>query len=47
MVGCNLCQFWCIYDAIIFSDPKRVKDFIKENKILVLAKKELEEKYGL
>lgn len=44
MVGCTSCEVWCVYDAISFPDPGRVKDFIKENQILVLAKKQLEDK---
>ena len=44
MVGCTSCQVWCVYDAISFPDPQYVKDLIKERKILVLAKKQLEER---
>jgi NAD-dependent dihydropyrimidine dehydrogenase PreA subunit len=45
MVGCTSCQVWCVYDAISFPDPQRVRNFIKEKKILVFTKKQLEEKY--
>lgn len=46
MVGCMSCQVWCVYEAISFPDPKRVRDFIKKKKILVLAKKQVKEKYS-
>jgi NAD-dependent dihydropyrimidine dehydrogenase PreA subunit len=45
MVGCTSCQVWCVYGAISFPDPQRVRNFIKEKKILVFTKKQLEEKY--
>ena len=44
LVGCTSCEAWCVYGAISFPDKKRVRDFIKEKKILVTAKKQLEEK---
>lgn len=44
LVGCSSCGAWCIYDAISFPPQKIVKDFIKEKKILLVAKKELEER---
>ncbi|HEK85693.1 MAG: 4Fe-4S dicluster domain-containing protein [Candidatus Saccharicenans sp.] len=44
MVGCTSCEVWCIYNAISFPDPQVVKDFIREKKILLIAKKQLEEK---
>ena len=47
MVGCTSCQVWCVFNAISFPDPKYVKNLIKERKVLVLAKKQLEEKYKL
>lgn len=47
MVGCTSCRVWCIYDAISFPDPQRVRNLIKEKKILSLAKRQLEEKYGV
>jgi len=43
MVGCTSCEVWCIYDAISFPDKKRVRDFIKENRILNKSKEELNE----
>ena len=43
MVGCTSCEVWCLFDAISFPDKKMVKDFIKENKILLKAKEELNE----
>lgn len=42
MVGCTSCSVWCIYEAISFPDPQKVRDFIKEKKILALVKRELE-----
>ncbi len=44
MVGCTSCETWCIFDAISFPDRQYVKDLIKENGLLEVAKKELEEK---
>lgn len=44
MVGCMSCQIWCIFNAISFPDPQYVKNLIKERKLLLLAKKELEKK---
>ncbi len=44
MVGCTSCETWCIFDAISFPDRQHVKDLIKENGLLKVAKKELEEK---
>ena len=43
MVGCTSCRVWCIYEAISFPDPRRVRDLIKEKKILALAKRQLKE----
>ncbi len=43
MVGCTSCRVWCIYDAISFPDPQRVRDLIKEKNILALAKRQLKE----
>ncbi len=43
MVGCTSCKTWCIFDAIDFPDAQYVKDLIKNRKVLVLAKKQLEE----
>jgi len=45
MVGCSSCESWCVFEAISFPDKKRVRDFIKEKKILLTAKKQLEEKF--
>jgi len=42
MVGCTSCKVWCYYDAIEFPDTRIVKNFIKRNKILLTAKKDLE-----
>ncbi|MBO8160750.1 MAG: 4Fe-4S binding protein [Thermosipho sp. (in: Bacteria)] len=42
MVGCTSCQTWCVFDAIHFPDPQYVKNLIKERKILITAKKQLE-----
>ncbi len=44
MVGCTSCEIWCVFDAISFPNPQYVKDLIKEKKILILAKKQLEER---
>jgi NAD-dependent dihydropyrimidine dehydrogenase PreA subunit len=41
MVGCTSCQVWCIYGAITFPAPEVVRDFIREKKILLAAKKQL------
>lgn len=41
MVGCKSCESWCIYDAISFPDTKIVKDFIKNNNLILTSKKEL------
>ncbi len=44
VVGCSSCESWCVFGAISFPDKQRVRDFIKEHKILALAKKQLEER---
>jgi len=44
MVGCTSCETWCIFNAISFPDRKYVKDLIKKEKLLAVAKKELKEK---
>lgn len=44
MVGCTSSELWCTYDAITFPSAQIVKDFIKEKKILLTAKRQLEEK---
>jgi NAD-dependent dihydropyrimidine dehydrogenase PreA subunit len=46
LVGCTSCRLWCVFDAISFPDPQIVRDFIKREKILAKAKKEVKEKYG-
>lgn len=45
MVGCKSCEAWCVFDAISFPDAQVVKDFIKERKILEVAKQQLREKF--
>ena len=45
MVGCTSCKTWCIFDAISFPNPHYVKDLIKDKKLLLFAKKQIEEKY--
>lgn len=47
LVGCTSCEAWCIFEAIHFPDKNYVRDVIKENRILVMAKKQLEEKAAL
>ncbi len=44
LVGCTSCEAWCVFNAIGFPDKQYVRDVIKKNKILVTAKKQLEEK---
>ena len=44
MVGCTSCETWCIFNAINFPDKQYVKDLIKKEKVLAVAKKELDEK---
>ena len=44
MVGCTSCEAWCVFEAISFPDKTRVREFIKEKKILATARKQLEEK---
>jgi len=44
MVGYTLWEVRCIFDAISFPDKKRVRDFIKNKKILVQVKQKLEKK---
>ncbi len=44
LVGCTSCRSWCVYDAISFPDQQRVKDFIIKKKILLVAKKQLNER---
>ncbi len=42
---CTSCEVWSIYNAISFQNPEYVKNLIRENKVLIIAKKQLEEKY--
>ena len=44
LVGCTSCESWCVFQAIGFPDKGYVRDVIKKNKILVTAKRELEQK---
>ena len=44
LVGCTSCEAWCVFSAISFPDKGYVRDVIKKNKILVTAKRELEQK---
>ncbi len=44
LVGCSSCEAWCIYHAISFPDRERVREFIRTKKILVTAKRQLEER---
>ena len=44
MVGCTSCETWCIFNAISFPDRQYVKDLIKKEGLLKVAKKELKEK---
>jgi len=44
LVGCRSCEAWCVFDAINFPDIQRVRELIKKNKVLLLAKKQLQEK---
>lgn len=41
MVGCSSCQVWCVFEAISFPNPKRVRDFIIEKGILKSVKEEM------
>ena len=45
LVGCTSCGTWCVFDAISFPDPQYVKNLIKEKRVLLLAKKELESRF--
>ena len=42
MVGCVTCMNTCLFDAITFPAIEELRDFMKKEKILVNAKKELE-----
>ena len=44
LVGCTSCEAWCVFDAISFPDKQYVRDVIKKNKILMMAKQQLEQK---
>ena len=44
MVGCTSCEVWCVFEAINFPDRAYVRNVIKKNRILVTAKKQLEER---
>jgi NAD-dependent dihydropyrimidine dehydrogenase PreA subunit len=46
LVGCSSCEAWCVFQAISFPDRERVRDFIKAKKILVTAKRQLEERFS-
>jgi NAD-dependent dihydropyrimidine dehydrogenase PreA subunit len=42
--GCTSCEAWCVFDAISFRDKQYMREVIKKNKILLMAKQELERK---
>jgi len=44
IVGCTSCESWCVFNAISFPDKQYVKDVIKKNRLLLVAKKQLEER---
>ena len=44
LVGCTSCEAWCVFNAISFPDKQYVRDVIKKNKILLMAKQQLEQK---
>ena len=44
LVGCTSCEAWCVFNAISFPDKQYVRDVIKKNKVLLVAKQQLEEK---
>ena len=44
LVGCSSCEAWCVFQAIHFPDRQRVREFIKQQRILLTAKRQLEER---
>ena len=42
--GCTSCSVWCVFDAITFPDKQYIKNLIKEKKVLLLAKQQLNKK---
>jgi NAD-dependent dihydropyrimidine dehydrogenase PreA subunit len=47
LVGCTSCESWCVFNAISFPDKQYVKDIIKKNRVLLVAKKQLEERLSV
>jgi NAD-dependent dihydropyrimidine dehydrogenase PreA subunit len=45
LVGCVTCSNTCLRDAISFPDKEYVRKVIRENKVLVNVKKEIESKF--
>lgn len=43
LVGCTSCESWCVFNAISFRDKQYVKNLIKKKRLLIVAKKQLEE----
>ena len=41
---CTSCEAWCVFDAISFRDKQYMRDVIKKNRILLMAKQQLERK---
>lgn len=44
LVGCTSCESWCVFQAISFPDKQYVRDVIRKNKVLALAKQQLAER---
>ena len=47
LVGCTSCESWCVFNAISFRDKQYVKNLIKKKRLLIVAKKQLEERLSV
>jgi len=47
LVGCTSCESWCIFNAISFRDKQYVKEIIKKERLLLVAKKQLKERLAV
>jgi NAD-dependent dihydropyrimidine dehydrogenase PreA subunit len=44
LVGCTSCEAWCVFEAISFPDKQYVRDLIKKEKLIAVAKRELDQR---
>ena len=44
LVGCTSCEAWCVFEAIGFPDNQYVRDLIKKEKLIAVARRELDQR---